>query len=87
LQKSFLDLQHVISSLNSRGKKGTLHRLAGSESFRASSFYAGPESGVTNSEKIEKMQDLHTASFYVTYMREKFQTLRKYVYQKVPSQK
>jgi hypothetical protein len=30
LQKSFLDPQHIISPLNSRGKKGILHRLAAS---------------------------------------------------------
>jgi hypothetical protein len=54
LQKLFLDPQHVISSLNSWEKRGTLHLLAASGSFRASSFYAGPESGITNSKKLKK---------------------------------
>jgi hypothetical protein len=49
-----LDLQHVISSLNIREKRGTLHRFAASGSFRAPSFHAGPESGVTNSKKNQK---------------------------------
>jgi hypothetical protein len=31
----------------------------------------GPESGVTNSKKIEKMQNLCVTSFYVIYKREK----------------
>jgi hypothetical protein len=54
LQKLFLDPQHVISSLNSREKRGTPHRLAVSGSFRAPSFHAGLESGVTNSKKSKK---------------------------------
>jgi hypothetical protein len=49
-QKSFLDLQHIISSLNFNRKGGTPHRLAASDSFRASSFHAGPESGITISK-------------------------------------
>jgi hypothetical protein len=49
-----LDPQYVISSLNIREKRGTPHRLAASGSFRAPSFHAGLESGVTNSKKIEK---------------------------------
>jgi hypothetical protein len=55
LQKSFLDPQHVISSLNSGRKKGTPHRLAASGSIRAPSFHAGPESGITNFKKSKKM--------------------------------
>jgi hypothetical protein len=55
LQKSFLDLQHVISSLNNRGKKGIPHRPA-SESFRAPLFHAGPESDITNLKKIKKCE-------------------------------
>jgi hypothetical protein len=70
LQKSFLDPQHVISSLNNRGRNGSPHRLGASGSFRVLLFHAGLESGVTNSKKIEKMRDLRVASFYVTYMRE-----------------
>jgi hypothetical protein len=72
-----LDPQHVISSLNIREKRGTPHRLAVSGSFRAPSFHAGPESGVTNSKKIEKMQNLRVMSFYVTYKREKNSNLVK----------
>jgi hypothetical protein len=66
-----LEPQHVISSLNIREKRGTPHRLAASGSFYAPSFYAVPELGVTNSKKIEKMQNLHVTSFYVTYKWEK----------------
>jgi hypothetical protein len=87
LQKSFLDPQCVISSLHGRGKSGTPYRLGASGSFRALSFHVGLESGSTNSKKIEKVRDLHVASFNVTYLREKIQSLRKIVYQKVPSQK
>jgi hypothetical protein len=54
-QKSFLDLQHVISSLNRWGKHGNPHRLGASRSFWALSFHVGLKSGVTNSKKIEKM--------------------------------
>jgi hypothetical protein len=72
-----LDPQHIISSLNIREKRGTQHRLAASGSFRAPSFHAGPESGVTNSKKIEKMQNLRVTSFYVTYKREKNSNLEK----------
>jgi hypothetical protein len=74
LSKSFLDPQHVISPLNIREKRGTPHRLAASGSFPAPSFYAGPESGVTNSKKIKKMQNLRMTSFYMTYKWEKIQT-------------
>jgi hypothetical protein len=56
LQKSFLDPQHVISSLNRWGKNGNLHRLGASGSFQALSFYVGLKSGVTNSKKIEKCE-------------------------------
>jgi hypothetical protein len=69
-----LNPQHIISSLNIREKRGTLHRLSASGSFRAPSFHAGPESGVTNSKKIEKMQNLRVTSFYVTHKRKKIQT-------------
>jgi hypothetical protein len=31
-----------------------MHRLAASGSFRAPSFHAGPESGITNSKKKQK---------------------------------
>jgi hypothetical protein len=65
-----LDPQHVISSLNIREKRGTPHRLAASGSFHAPSFHAGSESGVTNSKKSKKMQNLRVKSFYVTYKRE-----------------
>jgi hypothetical protein len=82
-----LDPQHIISSLNNRGRNGSPHRLGASESFRALLFHADLESSVSNSKKIEKMPDLCVPSFYVTYMWEKIQTLRKIVYQKVPSQK
>jgi hypothetical protein len=39
--------------------------------------HAGPESGVTNSKKIEKMRDLRVTSFYITYMWEKNSNLDK----------
>jgi hypothetical protein len=55
LQKSFLDPKHVISSLNRWEKNGNPHRLGASGSSRALSFQVGLKSGVTNSEKIEKM--------------------------------
>jgi hypothetical protein len=55
LQKSFLDPQHVISSLNRWGKHGNPQRLGASGSFRALSFHVGLKSGVTNSQKIKKM--------------------------------
>jgi hypothetical protein len=58
LQKSFLDPQHIISSLNSRGKKGTPHRLAASGSFHAPSFHAGPKSDITNLKKSKKCKTL-----------------------------
>jgi hypothetical protein len=54
LKKSFLDPQHLISSLNSRKKRGTPHRLVTSGSFRAPSFHVGPKPGVTNSKKNRK---------------------------------
>jgi hypothetical protein len=66
LQKSFLDPQHIISSLNNRGKKGIPHRLAASESFPAPLFFAGPESDITNLKKNQKMRNLRMVSFYVT---------------------
>jgi hypothetical protein len=50
---------------------GTPHRLPASGSFHALSFHVGPESGVTNSKKIKKMQNLRVTSFYMTYKREK----------------
>jgi hypothetical protein len=53
LQKTFLDPQHIISSLNSRGKKGILHRLAASESFHAPLFHVGPELDITNLKKFK----------------------------------
>jgi hypothetical protein len=87
LQKSFLDPQHVISSLKTGEETGVRTAWAASGGFHALLFHAGLESSVTNSKKIEKMRDLRVASFYVTYMREKIQTLRKIIYQKVPSQK
>jgi hypothetical protein len=77
LKKSFLDPQHIISSLNNRGRNGSPHRLGASESFCALLFHADLETGVTNSKKIEKMRDLCVASFYVTYMREKNSNLEK----------
>jgi hypothetical protein len=80
-----LDPQHAISSINNRGRNESPHRLGASGSFRALLFHAGLESGITNSKKIKKMWDLCVASFYVTYIREKIQTLRKIIYQKVPS--
>jgi hypothetical protein len=49
-------------------------------------FHARPESGVTNS-KNQKMRDLRVTLFYITLMWEKIQTLKKAIYQKVPSQK
>jgi hypothetical protein len=49
LQKSFLDSQYVISSLSRWRKNETPHCLGVSGSFRASSFYVGPKSDVTNS--------------------------------------
>jgi hypothetical protein len=55
LKKSFLDPQHVISSLNMWGKNRNPHRLGASGSFWALSFYVGLKSGVTNSEKNQKM--------------------------------
>jgi hypothetical protein len=55
LQKSFLDPQYIISSLNRWGKNGNPHRLGASGSFRALSFHVGLKSGVTNSKKIEKI--------------------------------
>jgi hypothetical protein len=58
-----------------------------SGTFRALSWLAGLESGVTNSKKIKKIRDLRVELFYVTYMREKISNLEKKVYQKVPSQK
>jgi hypothetical protein len=61
LQKSFLDPQHAISSLNNRGRNGSPHRLGASGIFRALLFYAGLESGITNSKKIKKMRDLCVA--------------------------
>jgi hypothetical protein len=63
-----------------REKRGTPHRLATSGSFRAPSFHAGPESGITNLKKIEKMQHLRVTSFYMTYKREKNSNLEKIVY-------
>jgi hypothetical protein len=54
LQKSFLDPQHVISSLNRWEKNGNPHRLRASGSFRALSFHVGLKSGVTNSKKKRK---------------------------------
>jgi hypothetical protein len=51
--------------------------MAASGSFRAPSFHAGPESGVTISKKIEKMQNLRVTSFYMTYKREKNSKLQK----------
>jgi hypothetical protein len=67
----------LISSLNIREKRATPHRLAASRSFRASSFHAGPKSGVTNSKNSKKMQNLHVTSFYVTHKREKNSNLEK----------
>jgi hypothetical protein len=55
LQKSFLDLQYIISSLNRWWKNETPHCLGASGSFRASSFHVGPKSDVTNSKKIKKI--------------------------------
>jgi hypothetical protein len=49
---SNLDIQWRHAPI--REKRGTPHRLAASGSFRAPSFHAGPESGVTNSKKIKK---------------------------------
>jgi hypothetical protein len=50
LQKSFLDPQHVISSLNRWEKNRTPHRLGASGSFLVFSFHAGLKSGVSNSK-------------------------------------
>jgi hypothetical protein len=55
LQKSYLDPQNVISSLNRWGKNRNPHHLGASGSFRALSFHVGLKSGVTNSKKSEKM--------------------------------
>jgi hypothetical protein len=54
LQKSFLDSQYVISSLNRWQKNETPHCLGASGSFRASSFHVCPKSDVTNSKKNQK---------------------------------
>jgi hypothetical protein len=54
LQKSFLDSQYVISSLNRWRKNETPHCLGASGSFRASSFHVGTKSNVTNSKKNQK---------------------------------
>jgi hypothetical protein len=48
LQKSFLNAQQVISSLNRWGKNGNPHCLGASGSFWALSFHVGLKSGVTN---------------------------------------
>jgi hypothetical protein len=56
LQKSFMDPQHVISSLNRWGKNGNPHRLGASGSFLALSFHVGLKSGVTNSIKNKKCE-------------------------------
>jgi hypothetical protein len=87
LQKSFLDPQYIISSLNRWGKKGNPHRLGASGSFRPLSFHVGLKSGVTNSKKIEKMWDLRVTHFMWPRCGKKIQTLRKSVYQKVSSHK
>jgi hypothetical protein len=87
LQKSFLDPQHVISSLNSRGKKGIPHRLAASESFHAPLFHAGPESDITNFKKNQKKAKPLRGVILCDLKVEKNQTLRKTIYQKVPSHK
>jgi hypothetical protein len=72
-----LDPQHVISSLNSREKRGTPHRLAASGSFRAPSFHAGPESGVTNSKKNQKNAKPSRGVILSDYKREKNSNLEK----------
>jgi hypothetical protein len=56
LQKSFLDLQYVISSLNRWQKNKTPYCLGASGSFRASSFHVGPKSDVTNSKKSKQYE-------------------------------
>jgi hypothetical protein len=56
LQKSVLDPQHVISSLNGWGKNRNLHRLGASGSFHALSFHAGLESSVINSKNEKKVR-------------------------------
>jgi hypothetical protein len=58
LQKSFLDSQYIISSLNRWRKNKTPHCLGASGSFRASSFHVGPKSDVTNSKKSKKYETL-----------------------------
>jgi hypothetical protein len=61
LKKSYLDLIHVISSLNFGRLSRNPHCLAVSGSFRGLSFHAGPKLGITNSKKFEKLQDLCVA--------------------------
>jgi hypothetical protein len=61
-----LDPQDVISSLNSREKKGDSAPPGREREFSCAVIHAGPKSGVTNSKKIKKMQNLRVASFYVT---------------------
>jgi hypothetical protein len=56
LEKSFLDPQHVISSLNMWGKNGNPHYLGASGGFHALSFHAGLESSVINSKNEKNVR-------------------------------
>jgi hypothetical protein len=82
-----LDPQLVISSLNSREKRGTLHCLAASGSFHAPSFHAGPKLGVTNSKKSKNAKPSRGIILCDLEAGKKFKPKEKIVYQKVPSQK
>jgi hypothetical protein len=78
LQKSFLDSQYVISSLNRWGKNKTPHCLGASGTFHAESFHVGLKSDVTNSKKNQKnARPLHDVILCDLDAGKKIQTLRK----------